>query len=377
MYGAASEQETTLSKLLILRLAIPVISTSEELAGLLPVLESQPAIALDTEADSLHAYPEKLCLIQVSAPGHDALIDPLAGLNLDPLFHLLKGKELILHGADYDLRMLYRTFRFIPEAVFDTMWAARLSGHKEFGLRYLVRQYLGVALEKGPQKMNWALRPLTERMSAYALNDTRYLLPLAQTLRAQLDHKGRLAWLQEICQQLIRECTQARSEDPESQWRIKGSERLDRPAMAVLRELWLWREEEARAANKPPYFILSHERLVAVAAAVATGKSRTDLVPQHLPAKRAGRFAVAIDRALKVPPSKYPQPKRSRGHRLTPEQQIDFGRFKQIRDARAQELGIDPTVIASKGDLMSLAQHHRQGRPGALMQWQMQLLCRS
>jgi ribonuclease D len=350
-----------------------VIDTPEQLARILPEAAAQSVIALDTEADSLHAYPEKLCLIQLSWQNTHLLVDPLAGLELTPLFEVLRSKELILHGADYDLRLLYRTYEFIPQTVFDTMWAARLLGEREFGLRDLVQRHLGISLEKGPQKMNWALRPLTERMTRYAQNDTRHLSAVAESLRARLKEAGRLEWLQEACARLIEECSQARHPDPEVLWRVKGSDRLDRPAMAVLRELWHWREAEARAANKPPYFVLSHEHLLAVAAAVTRGKPVQHVVPRHVSSNRVARMALAIDRGLKLPATEHPQPRRNTGQRLSSVQQVEFDRLKGRRDRRALELGIDPTLIASKADLVSLVKNPDSiGRQ--LLTWQRELL---
>ena len=195
---------------------------------------------MDTEADSLHAYPAKLCLLQFSIPGADVLVDPLADLDLAPLWDMLRGRELLLHGSDYDLRLLREHHSFVPHAVFDTMIAARLLGVLKFGLQDLVSQTLGVALEKGPQKADWAQRPLTERMEAYARNDTRFLHPLVTKLREQLVALGRLAWCEESCAALVTECAVVPPPDPE-RWRIKGAARLTRSEMAVLRELWLWR----------------------------------------------------------------------------------------------------------------------------------------
>jgi ribonuclease D len=123
---------------------------------------------MDTEADSLHAYPEKLCLIQISISGADELLDPLAKMDLKPLLEVFRRHELIVHGADYDLRLLRKSCGFVPTTIFDTMLAARLLGCREFGLTNLVSKCLGVKLEKGPQKANWARRPLTERMEVYA-----------------------------------------------------------------------------------------------------------------------------------------------------------------------------------------------------------------
>src|SRR5215218_6221837 len=104
----------------------PLIDNAERLAAILPLLAPHPRLPIDTEADSLHCYFEKLCLIQISVPGHDLLVDPLAGFSLDPLFEILAAKKLILHGADYDLRLLRRVGFVAPIDLFDTMIAARL-----------------------------------------------------------------------------------------------------------------------------------------------------------------------------------------------------------------------------------------------------------
>src|SRR5438105_3696338 len=203
-----------------------VIDTEQKLEIFLPVLQAATWVAVDTEADSLHAYPEKVCLIQISTIAGDRLIDPLACLNLDPLLDALSGHELIMHGADYDLRLLRRHHDFVPSAIFDTMLAARLLGLRQFGLGFLVDQYLQVKLEKGPQKANWALRPLTERMERYARCDTHYLKPLTDRLRPELEAKGRLAWHQESCARLIFDTGRSKPADMDSVWRIKGSHLL-------------------------------------------------------------------------------------------------------------------------------------------------------
>src|SRR5438067_13019344 len=114
-----------------------MIQTDSELSKLLPTLFAIDRVAVDTEADSLHCYFEKLCLIQISVPGHDVLVDPLAKFSLLPLFEILNRKELVLHGADYDLRLLRRVGFAEPQSIFDTMIAARLTGHQEFSLAAL------------------------------------------------------------------------------------------------------------------------------------------------------------------------------------------------------------------------------------------------
>jgi ribonuclease D len=350
-----------------------VIHQEKQLAELLPRLRAAEWVALDTEADSLHAYPEKLCLIQLSLPGADALIDPLGRLSLKSFWEELVRHELILHGADYDLRMLHKRASFVPRSVFDTMIAARLLGFAHFGLADLVQRLLDVKLEKGPQKANWAIRPLTERMENYALNDTRHLKPLADLLRKELEAKGRLAWLSESCEWLIRDCIQPRGENPDAVWRVKGSSRLTPPALAVLREIWQWREHEAVAHNKPPFFVLSPDAMVHMAAESVNGQHIDDFVPPHFSPRRRSGVSAAIQRGLEVPRDQQPRIPRNHGRRVTDAEKQRFDVLKQKRDRKASELGIDPTLIASRATLEAVA-HEDKRRETDLMRWQQELL---
>jgi ribonuclease D len=350
-----------------------VIDTEQKLADFLPVLRAAPWVAVDTEADSLHAYPEKVCLIQVSTAAGDRLVDPLAAIDISPLLDALSGHQLIMHGADYDLRLLRKHHEFIPSAIFDTMLAARLLGVRQFGLGDLVQKHLGVKLEKGPQKANWAMRPLTARMETYARNDTHYLKPLADRLKAELQAKGRLEWQEQSCVQLIADSTTPRTPDLDAVWRIKGSHLLDRPALAVLRELWQWREREAIAANRPPFFVLSHDSLVAAAAAAAAGKPVEPLLPRHFSDRRRSSFLTALKHAATVTPDKHPRILRSVSRRPTEGERRRFLELQKIRDARAAELEIDPTLIASRATMSDLA-HDCEKNASQLMPWQKELL---
>lgn len=349
-----------------------MIDSEQKLAGLLPRLREAPWIALDTEADSLHAYPEKLCLLQLSFPGADILIDPLAPLDFKDLLQLLHTHELILHGADYDLRLLRKHFNFAPHAIFDTMLASRLLGVREFGLLHLVHKYLGVKLEKGPQKANWARRPLTPRMEIYARNDTHYLQPLAELLRAELREKNRLSWHQETCARLVAECAQLRVIDPDDIWRVKGSQHLEPAALAVLRELWHWREKEAIRTNKPPFFILSPETMVRLAEAALEPRDRHALLSDHLSAHRREGIIKAISRGLEVksPPGRLV---RHTSYRQTETERRRMHDLQRRRNKTASELGIDPTLIASRATLVLLAKDW-EIHQSELMPWQRDLL---
>jgi ribonuclease D len=350
-----------------------VLDTEQKLADFLPTLRAASWVALDTEADSLHAYPEKVCLIQLSTVSGDKLIDPLAGFSLAPLLEALSGHELLMHGADYDLRLLRKHHEFVPRAIFDTMLGARLLGIRQFSLSSLAEKYLNVKLEKGPQKANWAVRPLTERMERYARNDTHYLKPLSEQLIPELKAKGRLDWHQESCSRLISESTRERLTDLDSVWRVKGSHALGRPALAVLRELWHWREKEALAANRPPFFVLSHEALVDIATAAATGRAVEPLLPRHLSERRRGTLKSTLQRGLALSASEHPKILRPTGRRPSDQERRRFLELQKRRDARATELDIDPTLIASRGTLSDLA-HDWDKQVTELMNWQRELL---
>lgn len=350
-----------------------MIDTEQTLAAFLPKLCAASWVAVDTEADSLHAYPEKVCLIQISTVAGDCLVDPLAGINIDPVLDTLSGHELLMHGADYDLRLLEKHHQFTPSAIFDTMLASRLLGERQFGYSTLVEKFLGVKLEKGPQKANWAMRPLTDRMEKYARNDTHYLKPLADQLRAGLEEKGRLSWHQESCARLIEDCTRPRPVDTDSIWRIKGSHRLGRPALAVLREIWQWRENEARAANRPPFFVMSHEALVDIAAAAATHRPIEPLLPKNISERRRAGLATAVQDGLKVSPDTFPKIVERTNHRPSEAERKRFLELQKRRDAHAHELDIDPTLIASRGTLSDLARSWDK-HAADLMCWQRELL---
>jgi ribonuclease D len=350
-----------------------VIDTEEKLAAFLPVVRAADWIAVDTEADSLHAYPEKVCLIQISTSAGDRLVDPLAAININPLLDALSGHQLIMHAADYDMRLLYKHHAFTPGAIFDTMLAARLLGLREFGLAALVEKFLEVKLDKGPQKADWARRPLTERMETYARHDTHYLRRLANHLIRDLTAQHRLDWHTEWCQRLIADCARPGPDVSETIWRIKGSHALNRAALAVLRELWQWREREAIAANRPPFFILAHEKLVALADAGAHREPIEPLFPRHLSPRRRDGIAQAIKTAVARPGDSLPQILRNRTRRPTEAERRRYQELEERRDAAAHSLGIDPTIIASRSVLGDLARDWDQHAP-ELMNWQRNLL---
>jgi len=351
-----------------------VISDTEQLREFAARLRQAPWVGLDTEADSLHAYPEKLCLLQVAIPDEAVLIDPLADIHLEPLWEALDDREIIFHAADYDLRLLFQGHHFRPTSIFDTMWAARLMGEPKFGLNDCLTQLLGVTLEKGAQKANWGRRPLTDRMVDYALNDVRYLHELSEAMRSRLAAKGRLDWHRQTCARLIQDCARPDPVDLDQVWRVKGYDRLEPLGLAILRELWHWREKEAVRANKPPFFIMRHESLSEVAAEASEKRSSRGLkLPHYLTSRRRHGLIEAVEHGLEVPATDRPTHVRIRTRRMTPEELDRVEVLRKVRDLHGTEHAIDPTLIASKATLYSLARND----PGSweqLLPWQRALM---
>jgi len=347
-----------------------VIATPEALAEFLEPLRQAGRIALDTEADSLHCYFEKLCLIQISIHGKDKLIDPLAQFPLEPLFEELSRHELIIQGLDYDLRLLRRVGMTDTCGVFDTMIAARLVGCTEFSLAALLQKHFGVTLAKGSQKANWARRPLSPLMEEYARNDTRYLEALAANLEEELCQLGRLEWFRQSCDKAIEATRIDREREVDSLWRISGSGELRGLASALLRALWQWRDEEARAVDRPAFHIARNDLLIDAAKRFAVGDAVH--IP-HLSGSRNRRFFEAAEKALALPESEWPKVIRTPRKRPTPEMERRFADFKARRDHAAANHKIEASLIASKSVLETLAAD-TEATLGKLLPWQRMLL---
>ncbi len=347
-----------------------LIATTEQLAEFLPRLQPFDRIAIDTEADSLHSYFEKLCLLQLSIPGEDFLIDTLAGFDLVPLAQALNGKEIVLQGADFDLRLMRRSFGFVASRVFDTVVAARMLGIRAFSLQALVEQFFGVKLTKGSQKANWAQRPLPRHMAEYAVNDTRYLLPLAEKMENDLRAKGRLEWFWQSCQRGLEVANIERERDEEEAWRITGSGLLRGQAAAILRSLWRWRDGEARAADRPPFHILQNHQLLSATERVLAGEQPEF---RHLSPRRQRGLHESAAAALQLPESEWPVKQRRVGARPTREMERRAIALRRTRDKAAAELGIEEAFIASRATLEAIAMDEARSLE-LLVPWQRALL---
>jgi ribonuclease D len=344
---------------------------------LIEQISATDRVAVDTEADSLHSYREKLCLLQISVPAavngrgcNEFIVDPLAGFDLERLRQALEPAEIVLHGADYDLRMLRRGLNFTAHRIFDTMIAARLLGIREFSLAALIKRYFGLELPKGSQKANWGKRPLPARMAEYAINDVRYLLRLAEKLEAELDRHQRRDWLRQSCQRAIEQAAVARVRKEDEFWRVRGSGLLHGRPAAVLRALWQWREREAELADRPPFHILQNEKLVDAAVSFASGS-----VPdyKHFSPRRRQAFREAARIALAAPESDWPVLPRRFGTRPTAETVRRTEELRRRRDKSAEELGLEPSFIAPRNAIEAIAADPTRAAT-LLVPWQRELL---
>ncbi|MBV9107706.1 MAG: HRDC domain-containing protein [Verrucomicrobia bacterium] len=347
-----------------------IITNSELLNDWCGTLEKCDPVAVDTEGDSLHCYFEKLCLIQIGLPEQDVLIDPLESLDFTRFNAILAQRRIILHGCDFDLRMLRRGAKFVPGQVFDTYLAARLVGLKEVGLASLVKEFFGIKLPKSSQKANWARRPLTSAMIEYATNDTLYLIELAERLSDELRAKGRWEWFEESCQKAILTAGEDREKDPERIWKIPGSAALRGRELALLRALWHWRDAEAQKADRPSFQILRNEELIELVRSVDAGRAN---LPAGVHGTRRKRLAALLEEVLLLPEAEWPQRVRLVRDRPTSEEEQRMEQLKNRRDRVAEGLELDPGVIAPRQALERISREP-ETVSSVLMRWQQRLL---
>lgn len=356
-----------------------IVSSQQALLELIGRLAREPLLAVDLEADSLHHYQEKVCLIQISTPTESVIIDPLAIPDLSPLAPILADPAIrkVFHGADYDIRSLYRDFGIEVHNLFDTMIACQFLGEKEVGLAAVLFKRFGAELDKRYQKADWSKRPLSFEMIEYAVRDTSLLIELYLQLTAELQDKGRLAWVEE--ESTLLTAVRAGSRDVGPLFlRFKGAAKMDPRTLAVLEELLRFRDNLARARNLPSFKILGSETLRQLAEKKPRRSGDLEGII-GLTAKLYNRYGreilEATARGLNFPSDQlpsYPHPQRFVKDRLKGER---MRRLKLWREAKAKKLGIEAGVLVNNSMLESVAAFACHGKEGiaalsAMKQWQ-------
>ncbi|MHB8866172.1 MAG: ribonuclease D, partial [Pirellulaceae bacterium] len=251
------------------------LSTDQAVDDFCRQMADAPLIAFDTEFVSEDRYYPELCLVQVAAQGQLAIIDPLAVTNLDPFWQLVAsgGHTTVVHAGREEFRFCRRASGARPANLFDIQIASGLIG-LDYPAAYgtLLQKLLGESLGKGETRTNWRRRPLSKRQLEYALQDVIYLEPLYDRIGAQLDAMGRRHWLED---ELVAWQDQMEQEETTERWRrVSGISGLSRRQLAILHELWRWRDTQARSRDIPPRQVLRDDLMLELARRASDDEQR-------------------------------------------------------------------------------------------------------
>ena len=336
-------------------------------------LRGERALAVDTESNSLYVYREQVCLIQISVPGADYLIDSLVLNDLSDLGPLLADPDVlkVFHGAEYDVSVLHRDFGFTISSLFDTMWASRILGWPAHGLAALLKAHFGVHLNKKYQRANWGVRPLPAPQLDYARLDTHYLLQLQEIQSQELDARNRWPQAKHRFIKVTRSRGEPKQFDPDGFWKISGIRDLDDAGRGVLRELYRFRERLARSENRPPFRVISNQALLGLSE--QRPQNPRDLVQvkgvSQRMVRRYGRALLAAvqqggDQPLswddRVRPANNSH--RKANGRPSAACQARFEALRAWRNATAEKRGVEPDIVLTNNTLWAVACQNPKSR---------------
>jgi ribonuclease D len=359
---------------------VHLIQTAAELEALADRLAAEPLLAVDTEAASFHRYHDRVYLLQISSRTETAVVDPLAVGTLAPLARPLADPavEIIFHDADYDLRLLDREYGFRAANLFDTRIAAQLLNEPGVGLAALLEKYFGLRLDKRFQRADWSARPLSPAMLEYAAADTRHLPALRDILQEQLRAGGRLEWAEEEFV-LLESIRGGPADGAEPGWlRLKGAKALRPRELAVLRELWEWREGVAQRADRATFRVLNNEPMLLMAKNPPTDPAALKGIPGiggEQIERRGREILAAVQRGMELPDAELPRLDRPARRAHDPIYEARVERLKAARNQLAAALGLAPGVLCPNGTLETIARAYPRTReelaaiPG-LKRWQ-------
>ncbi len=356
-----------------------LVTDPETLSKAAERLLKETVIGVDLEADSMFHYREKVCLIQISTRDYNLLIDPLLIKDLSPLEPVFNNSSIkkVFHGADYDIRSLYRDFRIRVKNMFDTQVAARFLGYSGTSLANLLKDIFNISLEKKYQKRDWSGRPLSNGMLSYAVHDTCYLLTLCDVLEKQLQLNGRLSWVWEECELL----SKVRPSPPNNNplfMRFKGAGKLSSRDLALLENILAFREEIAERKDRPPFKIMRNEQIMQI---VQNPPARMEEIKSlsHAQIRSMGKELIKrIKKAIDIPEDDLPA--FPRNDSIPPSQAVSE-RIKALKDWRqkyAQKIGIDMSLVCNNNQIQALAGLFpitplELNKDGLLKRWQFEL----
>jgi len=339
----------------------PLVTTPTALEKARAVLAAESLIAVDTESDSLYSYFEKVCLIQFSTRHADYVVDPLAfSKNVEPLRPIFADTNIgkVFHAAEYDILCMKRDYHFAFSNLFDTMIAARILGWKNVGLGNILQERFGVVLNKKMQRADWGQRPLTDEHVEYAREDTHYLLGLRDLQIQELERMERIEEAREEFERLARVEPTPRRFDPDAYWNINGARDLDKTGLGVLRELYGWRESQARREDRPPFKIISDSTMLYLADARPSSIRELDNIPgisSYLVRRYSRAIIEAVTQGHAAPQNTPPKPRARMEQPLDNLARDRMTKLKEWRKKCATERGVESDVIVSNDVLMALA----------------------
>ena len=335
------------------------METEQDLCRIAVRLEKEPAIGVDLEADSMFHYREKVCLLQISIPSRNIIVDPLAFKNLSSLKPVFADPHVrkVIHGSDYDIRSLKRDFGIEVRSLFDTHIAARFLGYRETGLASLLKDKFGLAIEKKYQKKDWSKRPLPTSMLDYAAQDSSHLLPLSRILEKELRAKDRISWVEEECE--IQSRVRPATFDKKPLFlKFKGAGRLDSRSLAVLEGILQFRNKVARRRDLPPFKVLTNGAIMGIVnkrpMAEEEIKSIKGLSPRQV--KALGHSILKkIGEALDLPREELPVYPKKVDKRISPKAAERAKALRKWRERRANELVLELGFVCANAQIRSLA----------------------
>ena len=338
-----------------------LITTQSDWRFCLEKLQAEPRLAIDLEANSMYAYREEVCLIQITIPGQDYVIDPLGVSDLSGLGDIVQNPEIekVFHAAEYDLTLLKRQFGWQLQNLFDTMWAARILGYPRYGLASMLETVYGIVLDKRYQKSNWCKRPLSPEQLVYAQLDTHHLLQLRDHLEGELKAAGRMAEAAETFAEQTHVKLSNNDFDPDAFWSISGAFDLARQQQAVLKALAIYRDQEAHQRNQPLFKIFHDKTLLELAqttpSSLATLREVYGMSAGQT--RRYGRQLLnVIAEGLQAPHPAYPP--RSQ---CPPEAAMNrYDKLHTWRKNTASARGVESDVIISRDALWAIALQNPQ-----------------
>ena len=336
--------------------------TPAEIGALAERVAVAESVAFDTEFLWERSYWPQLCLVQVAIDGLEAVADPVDGGDVTSLWEAIASAPLVIvHAGEHDLGIMHDQIGRLPERIFDTQIAAAFLGWGDsVGHSSLVEALLKRLVKGGEGYTDWAQRPLSSAQIEYAVEDVRHLHDLWRNLADELKRRGRTEWVDEEIQQCCAGIGVLA--DPREMWRrVKGSNRLNGRALAVLQEITAWREEEARRRDETRRRLVSDQVLIEIARRAPTDPAQISRMRGLHPGqarKYAGPLAEVVGDAVRLDERDWPRraqrPPYSRDPRIDPVALVLHGVLRM--QANALDLGTG--LLGTRGDLEELVRRY-------------------